>query len=66
MAKKKAAPKKTGRKQKTKNSLVGNINKRKKKGTSRSKSKTTISQEAYDEMQQGWPKKKAKKKAKSS
>lgn len=39
-----------------KNSLVGNINKRKKKGTSRSKSKSTISKKAYSEMKKGWKK----------
>ena len=42
----------------TKNSLVGNINKRKKAGTSRSKKKSTISPKAYKDMQKGWPKKK--------
>lgn len=40
---------------KKKNSLVGNINKRKKAGKSRSKKKSTISREAYRDMQQGWP-----------
>lgn len=54
MAKKKSAKKK--------NSLVGNINKRKKAGKSRSKKKSTISKEAYSDMQKGWPKKKAAKK----
>jgi len=44
-----------------KNSLVGNINKRRKAGTSRPKSKSTISPKAYKEMQAGWPKKKKKK-----
>lgn len=39
----------------TKNSLVGNINKRKKAGTSRSKANSTISDKSYREMQQGWP-----------
>lgn len=56
MAKKKSAAKK--------NSLVNNINKRQKAGKSRSKKKSTISKEAYSDMQKGWPKKKtAKKKA---
>ena len=45
----------------TKNSLVGNINKRKKAGTSRSKKKSTISPKAYSDMQKGWPKKKKRK-----
>ena len=42
-------------------SLVRNINKRKKAGTSRSKKNTTISDKAYKDMQAGWPKKKKKK-----
>jgi hypothetical protein len=42
---------------KQKNSLVENINKRKRAGTSRPKSRSTVSQEAYTEMQEGWPKK---------
>jgi len=40
-----------------KNSLVGNINKRKKAGTSRSKKNSTISPKAYEAMQRGWKKK---------
>jgi len=39
-------------------SLVENINKRQKAGKSRSKSKSTISDKAYKDMQKGWPKKK--------
>jgi hypothetical protein len=50
---------------KAKNSLVANINQRKKAGKSRSKSKTTISDEAYRAMQKGWPRSKAAKKSKS-
>lgn len=43
-------------------SLVKNMNKRKKAGTSRPKSKSTVSDKAYKDMQKGWPKKnKAKK-----
>jgi hypothetical protein len=42
----------------TKNSLYGNINKRKKAGTSRPKSKSTISSKAYANMKAGFPKKK--------
>ena len=45
-----------------KNSLVGNINKRKKAGKSRPKSRSTVSKESYDQMEKGWPKKKAAKK----
>jgi len=40
--------------------LYYNINKRKKAGTSRSKSKSTISDEAYANMKAGFPKKKKK------
>ncbi len=47
-----------------KNSLVGNINRRKKKGTSRLKSRSTISGEAYEQMQEGWPKQPRKRAAK--
>jgi hypothetical protein len=43
-----------------KNSLVANINRRKKAGKSRSKKDSTISPEAYSEMQKGWNKKKSK------
>lgn len=46
-------------------SLYKNINKRKKAGTSRSKSKSTISPKAYKDMKKGFPnskKNKAKKK----
>ena len=46
------------------NSLVGNINRRKKAGTSRSKKDSTVSAESYDQMQKGWPKSR-KRKAKS-
>lgn len=45
-----------------KNSLVANINRRKKAGTSRSKSRSTVSKKAYGDMKKGWP---AKKKAAS-
>ena len=46
-------------------SLVRNINKRKKAGTSLSKKNSTVSDKAYKDMQKGWPnskKNKAKKK----
>ena len=39
-----------------KNSLVNNINARKKKGTSRSKKKSTISKKNYNDMQHNWGK----------
>ena len=41
-------------------SLVENINKRKKAGTSRSKKNTTISTKAYANMKAGWKKPKNK------
>jgi hypothetical protein len=41
-----------------KNSLVNNINARKKKGKSRSKKKSTISKKSYNEMKEGWGEKK--------
>jgi len=39
-----------------KKGLYYNINKRKKSGTSRSKSKSTISAKNYDNMKKGFPK----------
>lgn len=42
-------------------SLVKNINKRKKAGTSRSKKKSTVSKKAYANMKRGWKKSKKKK-----
>ena len=47
-----------------KNSLVANINRRKKAGTSRSKKESAIDPESYEQMQEGWSK--AKKKAPSA
>lgn len=41
-------------------SLVENINRRKKMGTSRPKSKSTVSDKAFAQMKMGWPKSKAK------
>lgn len=58
---KKASPKKAkkaAKKAGPKNSLVANINARKKSGTSRSKSDSTISDKAYKQMQNNWAKKK--------
>ena len=40
-----------------KNSLVNNINKKKKVGTSKAKSKSTISEKAYTDMKKNWDKK---------
>ena len=41
-----------------KNSLYGNINKRKRAGTSRPKSKSTVSAKSYANKKAGLPKKK--------
>lgn len=46
-----------------KNSLVGNINRRKRAGTSRPKSRSHVSAEAYEEMERGWPHSAARKAA---
>jgi len=43
-----------------KQGLYANINKRKKAGTSRPKSKSTVSPEAYANMKKGFPKNKKK------
>ena len=65
MATTKKAARKTKRASKQKNSLVANVNRRKRAGKSRPKSKSTVSKKAYSDMQQGWPgKKSSKKKAK--
>ncbi len=40
---------------KRKNSLVNNINRRKRAGKSRPKSRSTVAKDAYEQMQQGWP-----------
>ena len=41
-----------------KNSLVNNINAKKKKGASKSKSDSTVSKKSYDDMQNDWKDKK--------
>ena len=43
-----------------KNSLVENVNRRKRAGASRPKSRSTVSKESYDRMEKGWPKRGAK------
>ncbi len=48
----------TEKKNTTKNSLVNNINRRKKAGISRSKKKSTISEKAYKAMKNNWGNKK--------
>lgn len=50
---------------KRKNSLVNNINRRKRAGKSRSKSSSTVSKQAYRDMQKGWPKNKRASKSKA-
>ena len=58
---KKAAPKKSGTAKKNKNgvknSLVNNIRAKKEKGTSKTKSKSTVSKKAYKDMEINWGKK---------
>ena len=59
-AKKKTA-KKTGPKMNelgVKNSLVNNINAKKKKGVARSKKQSTVSKKSYDAMENNWGNKK--------
>lgn len=46
---------------KKRNSLVENINRRKRTGKSRPKSKSTVSKKSYNDMQKGWPKSRKKK-----
>lgn len=46
-----------------KQGLYANINKRKRKGISRSKEDSTISPKAYSNMKKGFPKNKTKKKS---
>lgn len=55
-AAKKSAKKAAGSKNKlgVKNSLVNNINARKKKGISRPKNKKTVDSKSYDKMEDGW------------
>jgi hypothetical protein len=65
-AKRKTKKSNTAKKTPAKNSLVGNINKCKKAGTSRSKTASTISEAAYREMKQGWPNSKRKRAATKS
>ncbi|WP_207514317.1 hypothetical protein [Longitalea luteola] len=57
--KKKGAKKSAAKKNRlgVKNSLVNNINARKKKGTSRPKSKSNVSKKSYNAMQDNWGKK---------
>jgi hypothetical protein len=55
----KAAPKKSAVKKNklgVKNSLVNNINAKKKKGTSKPKKKSTVSKKAYKNMENNWGK----------
>jgi hypothetical protein len=51
---KKAAPKKN--KLGVKNSLVNNINAKKKKGIAKPKKKSTVSKKSYDDMENNWGK----------
>ncbi len=58
-APKKAAKKSSGKTNKlgVKNSLVNNINAKKKKGTSKPESKSTVSKKSYKKMEDNWGKK---------
>lgn len=47
-----------------KNSLVRNINRRKRRGKSRPKSRSTVSEKSYRDMRRGWPSPKKKKTSK--
>ncbi len=51
---------------KRKNSLVENINRRKRAGKSRPKSKSTVSRKSYRDMQEGWPGSRKKKAGKAT
>lgn len=53
---KKSSKKSANKKNKlgVKNSLVNNINARKKKGTSRTKKNSRVSKKAYDKMENNW------------
>jgi hypothetical protein len=56
---KKASPKNSATKKNklgVKNSLVNNINAKKKKGTSKPKEKTTVSKKNYKDMENKWEK----------
>lgn len=55
-----ATTKKPAKKNKlgVKNSLVNNINARKKKGISRTKKSSTVDKESYDDMENKWGKRK--------
>jgi len=59
MVTKKAAQKTSTKKNKlgVKNSLVNNINAKKKEGKSKPKKKSTVSKENYEEMKNDWGKK---------
>jgi hypothetical protein len=46
---------------KKRNSLVENINRRKRQGASRPRSKSTVSKQSYKQMQKGWPNSRKKK-----
>ena len=64
MATKKKQSSKRKRSSKKKNSLVANINRRKRAGKSRPKSKSTVSRKSYRDMKAGWPSSKERKNAK--
>ena len=55
-ASKKSSSKSGKNKLGVKNSLVNNINAKKKKGTSKAKKKSSVSKKAYKDMQNNWGK----------
>ncbi|HEX4336824.1 MAG TPA: DUF6321 domain-containing protein [Polyangiaceae bacterium] len=59
--KKKTSTGKKTKKRQPATSLVENINRRKRAGTSRPKSRSTVSKKSYDRMEAGWPAKKTTK-----
>ncbi len=63
-AKKSASKKASAKKNKlgVKNSLVNNINAKKKKGTSKPKEKSSVSKKSYSSMEDNWEKKNKKSK----
>lgn len=56
--KKRASKRASAKKSRPKKSLVENINRRRRAGKSRPKSRSTVSEQAYREMEEGWPKRK--------
>ena len=60
-----ASTRKKSARKSTKNSLVNNINRRKRAGNSRPKANSTVSKASYREMRKGWPHAAKKKRARN-